>query len=265
MNKCRDYRRDWPAFLSGELALERREIMASHLRNCPDCRDEVEGLRKISDAAGLVREDLRKAMDSVDWETLPAKIADRVFAAEARAPRPAPARRFRAWFAHMPLKPAYAGLGLGLVVGILGTWIVLQKPAAVGEKAQGYHASPQFLERVEDEMARRDTLDYLEKSQYVLLDFVENTGDTVPRRDALSGERVRELLARKKYINAQLAGGRMAAAKNICDQIDMLFLELSQITRDMTDDELSKIQETIRESRLLLKINLAKKELESEV
>jgi hypothetical protein len=265
MNDCRTTQRDLADYLSGETDRAGRERIASHLATCPECREQAAGMRKVLEASALVKDELDQAVASVDWEVLPGQIADYVLSRESRLPRVSPAGRFRNWIVRAPLKPAYAGLGLGLVLGILGTWLVLQKPAAVGERAEGYFASPQFLERAEVEVARRETVDYLERSRFVLLDFVQNTGETGSERNALTGERARELLTRKKYINSHLEGGRMAAAKAICDQIEILFLELSQITRDMPDSELSKIQDTIRESRLLFKINLAKKELESEV
>jgi hypothetical protein len=265
MKKHQDFRRDGPAFLIGELGRERSELMASHLKECPDCREELEDIQKTVDAAGLIRGDLEKAMASVDWETLPSKIADYVFARESRQPRQSPAGRLRAWFAQPRMRPVYAGVGLGLVIGIMSTYLLLKKPGVSGSRAEGYFASPQFLDRVEVEMARRETVDYLERSRYVLLDFVQASDGAAGARNALAGERARDLLTRKKYLNPQLERGRMTTAKAICDQIELLFLELSQVTKNMTPAELKKIQDIIQESQLLLKINLVKKELQSGV
>jgi hypothetical protein len=54
----------------------------------------------------------------------------------------------------------------------------------------------------------------------------------------------------------------MAKAKVICDQIELLFLELSQISDDLTGVEMKRIQSMIEDRRLLLKISLVEKELE---
>jgi hypothetical protein len=128
--------------------------------------------------------------------------------------------------------------------------------------------SQEFLDRVDLEMARRETLDYLDKSQYLLLDFVRYSpeGETELWKDEFAVNQARDLLSKKKYINPQLRKLRMAKAKAICDQIEFLFYELTQVKDDLTKEDLERIQRLIEEKQLLLKINLLKKELrESEV
>jgi hypothetical protein len=80
--------------------------------------------------------------------------------------------------------------------------------------------------------------------------------------EELASGRAKELLAKKKYLNPQLGNSRMAKAKVICDQIELLFLELSQISDDLTGAEMKRIQGMIEDRRLLLKISLVEKELE---
>ena len=58
----------------------------------------------------------------------------------------------------------------------------------------------------------------------------------------------------------------MAKAKEICDQIEMLFYELAQVSEGLTPAQCRGIQNMIEEKNILLKIKLLKKELqESEV
>lgn len=74
------------------------------------------------------------------------------------------------------------------------------------------------------------------------------------------------MLAKKRYIDLQLDRFQMAKAKKICDQIELLFFELAQITKEFPVEEVKKIQNLIEEKQILFKINLVKKELqESEV
>jgi DNA polymerase/3'-5' exonuclease PolX len=82
---------------------------------------------------------------------------------------------------------------------------------------------------------------------------------------SVRAERARELLQKKKYLNAQLDRFQMAKAKAICDQIEALFLELSQINEELSAAELGRIRGVVQERQLLLKINLVKKELQSGV
>jgi hypothetical protein len=120
------------------------------------------------------------------------------------------------------------------------------------------------LERVELEMARRETLDYLEESQYLLLDFVQSPSKKSAEfwQSEFATQKARDLLAKKKYISPQLEKFQMAKAKSICDQIEYLFYELTQISAQLSEEEISKIQNMIEEKNLLLKIKLLKRELE---
>ncbi len=225
--------------------------------------EETEAMKHISGAAGLVKEEMEKAMASVDWDALPAAIADRVLSAEP-GPRRSRGLAGSLFRPGLPLlRPVIAGAALGLVAGALAMFFVMRRPAPRAEARTGFFASPEFIERAEYEMARRETLGYLRDSQYLLLDFIQSppgeAGNAVER--AASG-RAKGLLAKKKYLNAQLDGSRMVQAKAICDQIELLFLELSRLGDDLPEAEVRRIQSLIEDSRLLLKINLAEKELE---
>jgi hypothetical protein len=198
----------------------------------------------------------------VNWEALPATIADRAFAASREPERALPAVRSLGWLSALRMKPALAGLAAGLVVGAAAMYFALRAPGPRPGPGAEYFASGEFLDKAELEMARRNTLDYLEKSQYVLLDVFESAGEGATAPTAFSSVQARDLLSRKKYLNAQLERFQMAKAKAICDQIEMLFLELSQISEELPAAELYKIRGLVEERQLLLKINLVKKELE---
>jgi len=144
-------------------------------------------------------------------------------------------------------------------------YFVLRAPGSRPGQDLGFFASQEFLDRAELEMARRNTLDYLEKSQYVLLDVFGSAraGSVTPA--ALRSGQTRDLLARKKYLNGQLERFQMSKAKAICDQIEMLFRELSEISEDMSAAEFERIRDFVEERQLLLKINLVRKELEREI
>lgn len=262
MNACQNLQKDRAAFLAGELGLERRDHMASHLKECPGCRKDVDEMRKVIDAAGLVKGEMDKAIASVDWEALPAKVADYVFEKTARPRRLTVGERLR--LTRPVMIAVYAGAVLGLIFGSLATYLILKRPAPSAVAHNRFFASPEFIDRVELEMSRRQTLDYLRKSQYLLLDLAQaSSRDKGRGMDQLASGRAKELLARKKYLNPQLEGNsRMAKAKAICDQIELLFLELSQISDDLTEVEMKRIQGMIEDRRLLLKISLVEKELE---
>jgi len=237
--------------------------MAEHLDKCPECRAETEAVERLLQETEAVRAEIRAAAASVDWETLPGLIADRARAA-SRKPERAPSRPW-GWLLPLGMKPALAGLIAGLVVGAAAMYFVLRAPGSRPDRDLGFYASGEFLDRAELEMARRNTLDYLEKSQYVLLDVFGSAraGSVTPA--ALRSGQTRDLLARKKYLNGQLERFQMSKAKAICDQIEMLFRELSEISEEMSAAEFERIRGFVEERQLLLKINLVRKELEREI
>lgn len=215
--------------------------------------------------ADAVKEEIREALGSVDWDSLPGRITDYVY---DRAAKPEPiswGERVRAWFLQPRLRPVLASLVLGLVLGSAGMYLVLRTPTARPDRDAGFHASREFLDRVDLEIARRETVDYLERSQYVLLNFFGSPAGLAPAGTAAGAAEARELLAMKKYLNSELEKYQMAKAKAICDQIELLFFELAQIRDELPEAELAKIRSMVRDRQLLLKISLVKDELQSGV
>ncbi|HEX9903066.1 MAG TPA: hypothetical protein VGB72_09425, partial [Acidobacteriota bacterium] len=160
---------------------------------------------------------------------------------------------------------AAVGLAAGLIFGALAMFFVLRSGLRGPQPSAGFYASPEFIDRVELELARRETLSYLDKSQALLLDFVQpaSADSTELWREGFGQQQAQALLAKKKYINSQLGRRPMAKARAICDQVELLILELTQVGRDLTGQERAEIRERIEAGQLWLKINLVKKELEN--
>jgi len=265
MNACPIKRADWLAYLSGDLEEGRRTTVAEHLKECPDCRREVEEIRRVFEGADAVKGEIQEVLHSVDWEALPSRVADYVFAKAKKPGRASLIERIRMGLLQPRLRPVLAGLVLGLLLGAVGMYLALRNPSLAPDQGKNYYASQEFLDRAELEMARRETVDYLERSQYVLLDFLGTPSGQAAARPGLSMAQARELLSKKKYLNRELEKFQMAKAKAICDQIEMLFLELAQISGDLPEAELAKIRDLVEERQLFLKINLVRKELQNGV
>jgi hypothetical protein len=161
-------------------------------------------------------------------------------------------------------RPVYAGVLLGVLVGSLITFMIFRsRPLQLSENGKIF--VPQgFYDKMELEMARRETIDYLEKSEYLLLDFIQSSPEKYIGfwQSEFATQKTMDLLSKKKYIDPQLDKLKLAKAKLICDQIELLFFELMQISERLSVAELKKIQTLIEERQLLLKIKLVKKELE---
>ncbi len=261
---CKKTNRELVAFIYGELDRNTTEEVRSHLERCPRCQEEVRGIKELIRSADSLKDDVEEAMAAVDWDTLPSQISEAVLDDRSLRTRQAPRRNFWKTLTLPRLKPVYAALLVGLVLGSLATLIVMQTSLLEESRGQSFFVSQEFLDRVELEMARRDTLDYLDKSQYVLLDFIQASPEKSPQswRRELVSQTARDLLDKKRYINPQLDKFRMAKAKEICDQIEFLFFELTQVSDQLSEEELLNIQNLIEEKQLLLKIKLLKKDLE---
>lgn len=260
MKTCERVRRDLVAFIYRELDANDMSFVRAHLASCPVCKAELETLKLTLEGADSLGIDMEEALAAVDWESLPRLIVDRVLEKEAR-----PRKKFglpRIFSFPFLLKPVYAGLLAGLIVGSLATWLVLRNGLPRQPRPDRFFASAEFLENVDLEMARRDTLDYLEKSQNLILDVFQSSAQPAGFfQDPAAVQRTRDILSRKKYLNAQLDKFQMAKAKEICDQIEILILELAQIAGRLSPDEMKEIQSLVEEKKILLKINLLRKEL----
>jgi hypothetical protein len=265
-----------------------RQNVTRHLDACPDCAKEFKALEKIllsadsldreikSTLAEELKEPVGKMLDflslemksvlaGIDWDAQAEKTVAAVWD-EKRPPRREP-QRVRPWTFVPRLKPVLAGLLIGIMVGGAGMFVAYRGGLFEKPKSEALFASREFLDRVDVEIARRETLNYLDMSQYVLLELARTqSGSGDCRLTDAAARETRELLAKKKYLNPQLEKVRMAKAKEICDQIEMLFFELAQFSESLTPAQCRDIQDIIEGKNILLKIKLLKKELqESEV
>lgn len=263
MSACPNSTEELMAFLRGDLEEGRRATMADHLKECADCRREAEELGRVLEGADAVKGEIREALRAVDWDALPGRVADYVYRNAGGPEKVRVGERVRGWFLRAGLKPVAAVAGLGILVGAVAMYLVLKGPGSGPGRAEGFYASGEFLDRAELEMARRETVNYLEKSQFLLRDFAAAPAGEEGR--AIRAAQAQEFLAKKKYLNRELERFQMAKAKAICDQIEALFLELAQIGDEMPEAELARIRDLVQERQLFLKINLVKKELQSGV
>jgi hypothetical protein len=263
MKKCKEFQKNLVASLSGELKKDEEKLLLSHLETCASCRKELDELKRLLQGSDSFQEEIDTALASVDWNALPDQISEYVFKEEQRQRAKSWLTGIISWLSQPKLRPVFAGILFGLLLGSVATYLILKPPHLELANGETYFASKDFLERVELEMARRETLDYLEKSQYLLLDFVQSPSrEKVSNESIFASQQAKNLLSKKKYLNPELDKFQMAKAKEICDQIEILFLELSQISTQLSKEEIKRIQNLIQEKQLLLKIKLVKKELE---
>jgi len=260
MNNCRTNRESMTAAAGAPGAPG--PAVKEHLAMCDECRREFDDVQKILAGAEAVREERDKAMAGVDWDGLSERIADAAFAPAAMRRSARKRSGFWSVLRQPRLRPVFAGVLGGLLIGSLATYVLLKRGPAPRPVREAYAASGEFIDRVEYEMAKRETIDYLEKSEYVILDLVQSPLErSVSEGPAAYSDRIKALLSKKRYFNTRLDDAGMLKAREICNQIEMLFLELSQINEAVSAEEAAKIRKFVEDKQILLKIRLLKKEL----
>jgi len=250
-------------FLDGTLSGGDEDDMRKHLGICPECRLDLSEMEQILAGADAVHDDIRKVMAGIDWEALPARIADAAWSPDRGRRKRGETASFRKTIFSPRWRPVYAGALAGLVIGAAGMLLILKPQMPRSASGAKFFASRDVIARAESELARQETLDYLQQSQFLILDLIQNgSGGGQPLRDKLAVQKARELLSKKRYINPQLDTARMVKARAICNQIEILFLELSQFSDELSEEELSRLKEFVEQKQLLLKIKLLRKELD---
>jgi len=260
LNKCHKYKKNWVAYLSDQLEPVRSKEMEQHLKQCSACQREVEEINKLFSMTADFKAELNEVRQAVDWERLPVVITDRAWKTEEGKKK----KPVFSWPDRWKWQPLIAGLIFGLLLGAFFTYLIVkpQKSAFLAARQNSKVSVPaDFVERVDLALARRETIDYLDRSQYLILELLQ-TRKPDEVSTILTRDKVQKLLTEKKYLNDQLDQVKLLKAKAICDQIELLFLELTQLSPELTGAELQKIREMIGERQLLLKINLVKKELQ---
>ncbi|MBD3412938.1 MAG: hypothetical protein GF421_00710 [Candidatus Aminicenantes bacterium] len=267
MKDCKNINKDLVAYIYNEIDEKTKPLIKEHLRSCPECRQKYEELKEILLCADTLKQEIKEAEESVDWETLPAEITDQVWPREHNSRHKEP-NIFKTFFNSLfsvKFAPVYAALLAGIIIGGVVMFLFL-RPGTAPEQVSPtrFMVTDDILETMDVEMARRQTVDYLEQSKYLLLDFVQ----TPPEESAdywqsdFVEAKTNELLSKKKYMNQQLDKYHMAKAKAICDQIEILLLELAGMSDKLSTAERDRIRQLIEQRQILLKINLIKKELQ---
>ena len=252
------------AFLYGELDKNEKERLEAHLESCPDCGEELKRIQEVCRIADTRKGDIEESLASIDWSGLSVRIANSVFKKDDSRLRDSWKEKISRVLLNPRLRPVYAGLFIGIVLGSFATFLIFgPKNLRIAREGE-IVVSQEVLEKVELEMARRQAVDYLAESQYLLLDFVQSPPEESAEfwKSDFAARRAKDLLSRKKYMNPQLDKFQMVKAKAICDQIELLFFELIHLSDQLSLEELKKIQNLIQERQVLLKIKLVKKELE---
>ena len=252
MNNCESARDLLVLFAEKELSPEQERRVKEHLALCEDCRRELSDIESVR--AALSDPELFLP-PGYPWQHLPRALA-------ARAGRMTPVPRW------VPSNLRPLGWAASLAASVLlavGLIQLIQRPGRVDPPAiaRSVPGNGPFLRRMESQYAREATARYLNECQDLLLNLVRAEQDCEGDGHDVSAEvtRARELLQRKRMLDAELRAPDVARAKELCDELENLLVNLSTSDDCESRDKLQLMQRFIRKEQLFLRIDLLTSEL----
>jgi hypothetical protein len=120
------------------------------------------------------------------------------------------------------------------------------------------------LARLENTLAKREVQRYIQQSQLVLTDLMGQCGtdQSFSWKSKMDMKRVRALVGKSRFFNQNLDNPDLLSSKELLNQIDWLLSEIIMNNdNDTSCKKLQKLQDYIKQQRLLFKIRLVGKEL----
>jgi septum formation topological specificity factor MinE len=274
MRTCESLKEAITLHASGDLPVEEVQVVEEHLASCPACRAGHQAtlatLRALSPATVFPEE------SAVDWDRFAAETSERARSAD-RAGRVLPLRRPRmALFRPERLARAAAvilAVGLGyLLLQELGPEPVAPPADRQDRRAGVAELGPpgsvmvlpeDFQRRLEYNLAREHTRQYLEESREVLLSVFDSTVRCTKDEVDIAAERQKsiELIRRKRLLRDRLDRPELARAAELCDRLEGILTEISTLRNCADVERIRELRDAVRRNQLLVKIGVAQEEL----
>ncbi|MCP5047315.1 MAG: hypothetical protein GY940_09105 [bacterium] len=253
-------------YASGIEALMPEDVrdLEGHLETCPDCREEVLLMRKMTEESVYLDDACNAAMADIDWEENAETIGRGI---PFKSPKTSPLRWSRGFSLGFSFnwRPA-AAMATVFVLGI-GLGYLLFGPRPLTEVFSAGETPPAIsLAQLENSLTRREVKHYFQQSQLVMTDMMEqcNSDGSFSWKNRMDMRRVRTLLSKNRYFSKQTQNPDLSSSRELLKKIEWLLYEIVMNMDDNSCQNLEQLQKYIKQERLLLKIRLVGKELTSE-
>jgi hypothetical protein len=104
---------------------------------------------------------------------------------------------------------------------------------------------------------------YFQKTQLLLTDLMRQCEEdgTASWTTGLNRERARTLLNKNRYFNQDLSNPQLLSTRQLLKKIEWLLYEMLTLDEEASCDQLYRLQDYIRQERLLLKLRLVGKDI----
>lgn len=216
---------------------------------------DLKDLKRVQKYLYLIKEDIESEADKINWEESANEVINRVHTEETRLQHNAESIPGR--FLSVPYKLGYAALS----IAFLGFIIMLVFNTT--EPALNYTVmSEKSVDNLENTLAKKETARYLEQSSIVL-----STVADMPNKEIdddllkMNAQRAKNLLMKKKYLNHNLDNYKLAHAQSVCNQVEYILYDISQISNSSDIESITNLRNLIQDKKIMLKIKLVQSEL----
>lgn len=249
MNDCASIKELIVLYAEGELDPEQARQVADHLSECTECSRQAVEINSLR--LWLADPEIFAPRENNRWRSFAAVCARSAGVTGIRRFQFAPPLRWA-----LPLAAA-----LLLAAGLLWMPRRASAPAVTaGLPAPGNDA---FLGRIQSAVTVDATAQYLAQCQDLLVNMLKSDQRCTGDRYDLSFEvaRARELLLRKRILDLELNAPEVARAKDLCDDLENVLMDLSLSQSCETRDRLRSMENMIEREQLLLRIQLVESEI----
>jgi hypothetical protein len=262
-SKCKKMKHIMVEVLSGELTgtTSQAKEMADHLTTCSRCRREYRLLQKIYSETRQIHEAVEASMETIDWEENAQDIVHSIRLRQSR-------RRHRSWgFSFQPMNwkllvPTLAGV---LLLGIwLGYLLFYHAPSrALIEERAFQPDTVAVVDRLEAALAKREMQGYFQQTQMLLTDLMRQCDEdgTAAWVTGVNRQRVRTLLNKNRYLGQELTHPELLSTRRLIKKLEGVLYEMLTLDENTSCDQLERLQDYIRQERLLLKLRLVGKDI----
>lgn len=258
MTACKEIKKLLTAYAAGETCLAETQQVEEHLKVCPACMAEYHIQQRIVENMEYFNQECEVVMQSIDWEE-----SARLISRSARSRFLSPARRFSFSFNLSNWKVLVPIAAAVLVLGMWLGYLLFHTPRGQQFFQTGAGVSHSPLRRLETTLATREVSSYFKQTQMVLTDLMgqcEPEG-VISWQRQLNRERVKALLSKSRYFEQNLDSPRLLSTRALLKKIEWLLYEILAMEGEVSCDQLQRIQEYIRQERLLFKIQLIEKDV----
>lgn len=254
-------------YASNELLPGEMQALERHVETCPECREEFLLVQRISSETNHLDESCDAVMTSIDWQETAQTISDAV----SRKGWGPGSRKSRLRWHELAVSFKWK-LAVPMLTGVflLGIWLgyiffhsPLKPPAPVRPVED--IPSETSLARLEKTLAKKEVAGYYKQTQFVLTDLMKqcDTEGSFSIRDQVDIQRIRALLNKSSYFKRNLDDPQLMSNKLLLKKIEWLLYEIlmTDTNKENSCRQLQRLQDYIKQERLLLKIRLAEEEL----